>query len=190
MHIALARNWWSLVIRGIVAILLGILAFARPGITFSALVLLFGAYALIEGVLSIVGAMRAVSAHERWGALLFEGIIGVLAGLVTFFWPAITALALVYIIAFWAIVIGVAEIAAAVRLRKEIAGEWLLALAGVLSVLFGVIIAAVPLAGFVVVAIWFGAYAFLFGVVMLALGFRLRHWTHGIPGSSLPLPVH
>jgi uncharacterized membrane protein HdeD (DUF308 family) len=190
MHIALARNWWSLVIRGIVAILLGILAFTWPGITFHALILLFGAYALIQGVVCIAGAVRAAGVRERWGALLLEGVIAILAAAITFFWPAITGLALVYIIAFWAIVTGVAEISAAVRLRKEITGEWLLALAGVLSVLFGVIMAAVPLAGFVVIAIWFGAYAFLFGVVLLALGFRLRHWTHGIPGSSLPLPVH
>jgi len=189
MALVLARNWWSLVIRGILGILLGILAFAWPGVTVRALVLLFGAYALIDGIVNLAGAVRAVGAHERWGALLLEGIIGIAAALVTIFWPAITALALVYVIAAWAIITGIAEIAAAIRLRRHVAGEWLLGIAGVLSIIFGLIIAAVPLVGAVVMAIWFGAYAFIFGLVLLALGLRLRRWHHRMPGSSVPLPV-
>jgi uncharacterized membrane protein HdeD (DUF308 family) len=189
MSFVLARNWWSLVIRGIIGVLVGIIAFTWPGVTFGALILLFAAYALIDGVVNIAGAARAAGAHERWGALLFEGIIGILAGVVTVFWPAITAFALVFVIAIWAIITGIAEIAAAVRLRKHISGEWLLGLAGVLSILFGVFIAARPLAGALVLALWFGAYAFIFGAVLIALGFRLRSWTHHIPGSAAPMPA-
>ncbi len=189
MTFVLARNWWSLVVRGIIGVVLGVIAFAWPGVTIGALVLLFGAYALIDGVVNIVGAVRAVESHERWGVLLLEGVVGILAAVVTVFWPAITLFALVYVIAAWAIITGVAEITAAVRLRKHISGEWLLGLAGVLSMLFGVLMAALPVVGALVVALWFGAYTFIFGVVLIALGFRLRHWTHHIPGDTAPMPA-
>jgi uncharacterized membrane protein HdeD (DUF308 family) len=102
MMFVLARNWWSLVIRGIVGILLGIVAFIWPGVTLGALILLFGAYAFLDGIVNIAGAVRAAGADERWGVLLLEGIIGILAAMATIFWPAITALVLVYIIAAWA----------------------------------------------------------------------------------------
>ena len=189
MSFVLARNWWSLVIRGIVAVLLGIIAFTWPGVTLRALVLLFAAYALIDGVVNIMGAVRAVEVHERWAALLFGGVISILAAIVAIFWPGITALALVYVIAAWAIITGIAEIAAAIRLRKHITNEWLLGLAGVVSILFGVAIAAMPVVGALVVAMWFGAYAFIFGIVLIALGIRLRNWTHHIPGSAAPMPA-
>jgi len=191
MSFVLARNWWSLVIRGIIGVLVGIIAFTWPGVTFRALLLIFAAYVLIDGVVDIIGSVRAAEVGERWGALLFEGIIGILAGLVTIFWPAITAFALVFVIAAWAIITGIAEIAAAIRLRQHITGEWLLGLAGVISVLFGVFMLARPLAGALVVALWFGAYVFIFGVVLIALGFRLRGWDHHhhIPGSAAPMPA-
>src|ERR1700733_8280096 len=102
MEVALARNWWSLMIRGLAAILLGIVTFVWPGITVGALVLLFGVYALLDGVISIVGAWKAARAHERWGALVFEGIVGIAAGMVTAIIPGLTAIALVYLIAAWA----------------------------------------------------------------------------------------
>src|SRR5207302_9070039 len=122
-------------------------------ITLSALVLLFGAYALNDGILGITGALRASKAHERWGALLIEGIVGILAAIVTIVWPAITALTLVYVIAAWALITGFFEIMAAVQLRKYITGEWLLALSGVASVLFGILLIAVPLAGALVISL-------------------------------------
>jgi len=192
MNFALARNWWSLVVRGILGILLGIAAFAWPAITIGALVLLFGAWALLNGIVCLVGAVRAAGARERWGALLLEGVFSILAAIATVLRPGLTTLALVFIIAAWAIFTGVAEIGAAVRLRKHISNEWLLALGGVISVLFGVIILASPAVGVLVIAVWLGAYALIFGSVLLALGLRLRHWSHGhgIPGSSMPLPVH
>lgn len=175
----IVRNWWSLVIRGIFAILFGALTFVWPGITLEVLVVFFGAYALIDGVLSLVGAVKASSSHERWGALLFEGIAGLFAGLATLFWPAITLLTLTVMIGAWAIVTGVFELIAAWRLRKHIAGEWMLALTGVASVIFGLLMWTAPLAGALVVALWVGAYALVFGVLMVALGFRLR--SHALP---------
>jgi uncharacterized membrane protein HdeD (DUF308 family) len=191
MRFALARNWWSLVIRGVLAILIGILTFVWPAITLTALVFLFAGYALVDGAVSLTGALRAASAHERWGALLAEGIVGIAAAIVTVLWPAITALSLVYVIAAWAVITGIAEIAAAVRLRRHISGEWLLALSGIASVVFGVIAAVVPLAGALVLALWFGAYALVFGVMLAALGFRLRIWERGFSqGGGIPAPAH
>ena len=191
MKIVLAHNWWSLVLRGVIAILLGLVTFAWPGITLGALVLLFGAYALIDGIISIIGAVRASAAHERWGALLIEGIAGIAAGIITAVWPSITAFALVCVIAAWAIVTGILEIIAAVELRKYIRGEWLLAVSGVASVLFGALMLAAPLAGALVIAIWVGAYALVFGAFLVALGFRLRSWTRTrTSGSFAEVPVH
>jgi len=191
MRVILATNWWSLVIRGVLAILLGIVTFAWPGITLTALVFVFGAYALLDGVVSLVGVVRAAQAHERWGALLIEGFAGIAAAVVTVLWPPVTALALVYVIAIWAIVTGIFEFIAAVRLRKYIAGEWLLALGGIASVVFGVLIIIAPLTGALVIALWVGAYALVFGVLMVALGFRLRAWVRQLPsGEPVGVPLH
>jgi uncharacterized membrane protein HdeD (DUF308 family) len=191
MEIVLARNWWSLVLRGVLALILGFVAFAWPGITLGALVLLFGAYALVDGIMAVIGAWRASRAHERWGALVLEGIVGIAAAVVTVLWPAITALALVYLIATWAIVTGVLELTAAVRLRKVISGEWLMALSGIASILFGILAIIVPLAGAVGIAFMFGFYQVFFGVLLISLGFRLRSWsrTH-TTRTTIPLTAH
>lgn len=191
MRIILARNWWSLVLRGVLAVLFGIVSFALPGITVVALVAIFGAYALIDGIVNIAGAVRAAEAHERWGVLVVEGLAGIAAAVITMAWPAITAVALVYLIAAWAIVTGALEVAAAIRLRRHVAGEWLLAVAGVASVLFGILLMASPAIGAVVLAIWVGAYALVFGGLLIALGFRLRTWRNVL--SSPPnamAPAH
>jgi uncharacterized membrane protein HdeD (DUF308 family) len=190
MGFVLERNWWSLILRGIVAILLGVLTFAWPGITLTVIVFLFAGYALVNGIAAIAGAVHAASAHERWGGLLFGGIVGILAALITMFWPGITALALVYVIAAWAVITGIAEITTAVRLRKHISGEWLLGLAGAASILFGILIATMPIVGALAIALWVGAYAFVFGALMLALGFRLRHWRGISAGPRIPAPAH
>jgi uncharacterized membrane protein HdeD (DUF308 family) len=191
MRPVLVKNWWSLVFRGVLGIVFGLVALAWPGITLGALVLLFGAYALMAGIVSIVGAVRAAEAHDRWGALILEGLVGIAAAVITIAWPAITALALAYLIAGWAIVIGVLEIVVAVRLRKYISREWLLALGGAASTIFGILIAIAPIAGALVIAIWVGAYAFVFGLIMVALGFRLRS-SRNAPqaGPSFPVPAH
>jgi uncharacterized membrane protein HdeD (DUF308 family) len=191
VRFALARNWWSLVIRGFLGIAVGILAFLWPGITLLALVFLFAGYALVDGVVSLTGAMHAVAAHERWGALLLEGIFGIAVAVITALWPGITALSLVFVIAAWAIITGIAEIAAAIRLRRHVSGEWLLVLGGIASVIFGVLIAVVPLAGALVIAWWFGAYALVFGTILVVLGFRLRTWDRSLgAGAGIPAPAH
>ena len=168
---SLARNWWALALRGLVAVLFGLLTFFLPGITLVTLVLLFGAYALVDGVFNVIAFFRLASHH--W-AFLIEGVIGIIAGIVTFAWPAITALVLLYVIAFWAIFTGVFEIIAGIRLRKAITNEWLLIAMGVLSLLFGVLIVFAPGAGALAIILWIGAYALVFGIFLLALAFRLR----------------
>ncbi|HZB27460.1 MAG TPA: HdeD family acid-resistance protein [Gemmatimonadales bacterium] len=170
---SLTRNWWAIVLRGVAGILFGIITFFAPGISLAALVLLFGAYAFADGVLAIVTAVRR-RGTDRWWLLLLEGLAGIAAGIVTLLWPGITAIALLYVIAAWALVTGAFEIAAAIRLRKVITGEWLLALSGVLSIALGVMLVLWPGPGALAVVIWIGAYALVFGVLLVALGIRLR----------------
>jgi uncharacterized membrane protein HdeD (DUF308 family) len=167
-------HWWTLALRGVLAILFGILTFAVPGITLAVIVILFGAYALVDGVVAIISAIRAAHGHGRWGAFLIEGIVGIIAGLVALSMPILTLAVLVYLVAAWAIVTGVLEIAAAFRLRRHVTGEWVLVLAGIASVIFGVLIFLAPVAGAVVIAWWLGAYAFVFGILLLVLAFRLQ----------------
>jgi uncharacterized membrane protein HdeD (DUF308 family) len=187
MRNSLVTNWWALVLRGLLGIALGVVTFLWPGITFVALVFLFAGYALMDGVLSVIGAVRAMEAHDRWGVLVMEGVLGIATAAITVFWPAITALALVLVIAAWAIMTGILELVAAVRLRRLIRGEWLLALGGIASVAFGVLLAISPMIGGLVIAMWVGAYAFVFGALLLFLGFRLRSMgrTH-ITGAFVP----
>jgi uncharacterized membrane protein HdeD (DUF308 family) len=171
----LGRNWWALALRGVAAILFGVLAFAWPGITLFVLVLFFGAYMLVDGIFAIVAAVRAAGEEDRWWLLLIEGILGVLAGLVAFFWPGLTALALLYFIAAWAIVTGIMEIVAAIRLRQEIEGEWALGLSGLLSVIFGILLVVLPAPAGLLSLVWLvGAYAVATGVLLLILAFRVR----------------
>jgi uncharacterized membrane protein HdeD (DUF308 family) len=153
------------------AILFGLLTFFLPGITLVTLVLLFGVYALMDGIFNVIAFFRVRSHH--W-ALLIEGLLGIIAGTLTFAWPAITAIVLLYLIAFWAIFTGIFEVIAGIRLRKVITNEWLLLLVGVLSFLFGVLILFAPGVGALAIVLWIGGYAFVFGVFLLALAFRLR----------------
>jgi uncharacterized membrane protein HdeD (DUF308 family) len=186
MVIVLARNWWALALRGLFAILFGIAAFAWPGITLGALVLLYGAYALVDGVFAIAAAVVGRTDGMPWWALVLEGVAGIAVGIMTFAWPGITALVLLYLIAAWAVVTGIFEIVAAVRLRKEIQGEWLLALSGILSVLFGFALVFNPLAGALAVVWLIGAYAIAFGTLMIALAFRLRSWARQASSKVTP----
>jgi len=181
----LARNWWALVLRGLFAVLFGIGAFAWPGLTLGVLVLLFGAYALADGVFAIVASLVGSPRQLPWWALLVEGLIGVAVGIVAFVWPGITALALLYLIAGWAIATGLFQVVAAFRLREEIHGEWMLALGGVLSVLFGLALVVSPGAGALALVWMIGAYAIAFGILLIALGFRL----HGLSRGAEPQQV-
>jgi uncharacterized membrane protein HdeD (DUF308 family) len=173
---ALVRAWRLVTLRGVLNVLVGLLALLWPGITFVALVLLFGAYAFADGVLALVSAFgRRQPGVRRW-PLVLEGVVGIGAGLVTAFLPGITAAALLALVAAWAIVGGAFEIIEAVRLRKQIEGEWLLGLAGALSVVFGILVLLFPAAGALSVAWLIGAYALAFGVLLIALGLRLRRF--------------
>ena len=168
----LARRWWALALRGAIAVLFGLLTFFIPGLTLISLVMLFGFYAIVDGVFDIVSAIKAPGHH--W-PLVVEGIVGIVAGIVTFMWPAITAMALLYLIAFWAILTGALEIVAGIRLRTVIANELLLILMGAISILFGILIILFPGAGALAIIIWIGAYALVFGIILIALAFRLRN---------------
>ena len=172
----LVRNWWVVLLRGLAGIIFGLITFLAPDISLTVLVIVFGAYALVDGVLAIVSAIRWRGEVDRWWVLLLEGLTGVAAGVVTFIWPGISALALVYVIAAWAVITGVLEIAAAIRLRKIITGEWLLALIGIASVALGVILALFPGPGALALLIWIGAYALVTGALLVVLAFRLRSW--------------
>jgi len=172
------RTWGSLVVRGVLAILFGILAFARPGGTAVGLVYLFGVFAILDGIFAVVASADVAEMHGRWGALLLTGLVGIAIGILTFVRPAVTALGLVYYVAAWAVLTGALEVAAAIRLRKVVHGEWILVLAGFLSIACGVLIAARPGAGLLTLVWLVGGYALLFGVLEIGLGFRLRGSEH------------
>ncbi len=189
MQSNLADHWWILVMRGVLGIVFGVLTVVAPIASILAVVILFGAFALVEGLFNVVGFVRTPPGRRRWGAFIFEGIIGIAAGVVTLLWPGISALALVLVIASWAIITGVAAIVAAVRLREEIKGEWLLALNGILSVALGVLMFVNPRAGAVVLILWVGVYAFITGIMFMALGFRLRRRAHRLTPTMRPQPA-
>lgn len=170
----LKRNWGWIVARGVVGVLFGFLAFIWPAVTLAVLVLLWGVYALADGVLALVAAVRVRGSGKPFWTLLIVGVLGIIAGILTLFWPGITALVLLAFIAAWALAMGIFQIAAAIRLRKVIEGEWLLALSGVLAVIFGALMVWRPGAGALAVVWVIAWFAILFGVMQIALGFRLK----------------
>ncbi|HEX6018629.1 MAG TPA: HdeD family acid-resistance protein [Burkholderiaceae bacterium] len=181
---ALAKDWWLLLLRGLVAIAFGVLAIVWPGVTVLWMVLIYGVFALIDGVLAIVAAIKGGREVPRlW--LGITGLAGIAAGVVTLGWPGVTALILLYFIAAWAIVTGVMQIVAAIRVRREIEGEWLLIAGGALSVIFGVVLFARPGAGAIALAFAIGVFAVVYGVLMAAFGLGLRkHAAHADSGAA------
>ncbi|RPH70762.1 MAG: HdeD family acid-resistance protein [Myxococcaceae bacterium] len=181
----LARNWGWIALRGALAIVFGVLALAWPASAFAAIVLLFGAYAFVDGVFALVALFRGAG-RERFWMLVIEAVVGIGIGILTIARPAATALALLYYVGIWAILTGIFELVAAIRLRKEITGEFWLGLAGVLSIVFGVVLFAAPGPAALALAVWIGAYAIVFGVMLLLLAFRLRRFTEGhrTPGGT------
>ena len=169
----LARNWWALALRGVIAILFAVTAFAMPGVTLTILVYFFAAYLVVDGIFALVAGLRAAESHEGWGMLTIEGIIDLIAGVVIFLWPGLSLLYFIYFVGFWAIVSGVTLLIDAFRLHRQ-HGEWWMILAGLASLVWGVLVVLFPVAGVLVWAWWIAAYALIFGIAMLILAFRLR----------------
>jgi uncharacterized membrane protein HdeD (DUF308 family) len=168
------RLFTGLALRGLLAILLGVLALSRPGATGAALIYLFGAYAFFDGIFAIVASVRIAQLEERWWPMLAVGLVGIAIGVLAFVNPGATAVAIVYTVAAWAVLTGLLEVIAAFRLRKVITGEWMLAVAGLLSIAFGVLIGLRPDAGLLSLIWVIGAYAIIFGVLLVWLSIRLR----------------
>jgi uncharacterized membrane protein HdeD (DUF308 family) len=183
MLAAISRNWWVFVVRGVIAILFGLAALIWPGITVSVLIVIYGIYALADGIRAMCGLL-AGRRYAVWWAQLLQGLLGIAAGLIALAWPGITALALLWVIAFWAILTGVMQIAAAITLRNEIDNEWFLILGGFLSVALGVAFMILPVAGILSLVWLLGIYAILFGFLGVSFGLRLRR--SGTPGAPLP----
>ncbi|UBU11718.1 HdeD family acid-resistance protein [Nonomuraea gerenzanensis] len=177
----ISRSWWLLLVRGLAAVLFGVLALIWPGITLLVLVIFFGAYALVSGLFALFAGFRHGARSRTW--LIVSGIIGILAGIVAFVWPGITSLALLYVVAFWAIFSGVSEIAAGIHLRKLIDDEWMFIVGGALSVIFGVLLLIWPGAGLVSLVWLVGVFAILYGIAMIALSMRVKNFT---PRADVP----
>jgi uncharacterized membrane protein HdeD (DUF308 family) len=170
----LAKYWWMVVLRGVLAVLFALTAFIWPTITLAILVIFLGAYLLIDGIFALLHGFRIMKTDRSWWGFVLLGLAGIAAGLVALFMPGITTLFLVTLVALWSIATGILEIIIAIRLRKEITGEWMLILAGVFSLIFGILLLMQPVAGVVVIAWWLGAYALFLGIFLLSVGFRLR----------------
>ncbi|MGZ4962296.1 MAG: HdeD family acid-resistance protein [Limisphaerales bacterium] len=169
-----SRNWWVFALRGLAAIIFGVLAWVWPGMTLLALVYLFGIYAIVFGILSLVAAGNVPKGFPRFGNIIFSGLLSIAAGVIAFVMPGLTAMALLFLIAFWAIVTGITEITAAIRLRKILRNEWWLALVGVCSVVFGLLLIVRPGAGALAVLWWIGTFAIIIGALLIAFAFEVR----------------
>lgn len=170
----LERSWWVLLVRGIAAIIFGISAFAWPGLTVAVLMLIFGVYVLVDGTSGIVDSIRYRDRISNWWLWLLEGVLGVIVGLLALFMPGEAALLLLTFIAVWSIVGGALRVLAAIHLRKKVEGEWLLGAGGVVSILFGILLIVMPVAGILSLVWLIGVWALVFGVLFCALAFRLR----------------
>ena len=168
----LAQNWWAVAIRGVLGIVFGAIAFSMPGVTMLSLAYVFAGYAVADGIFAIVAAVRAAGDRRPWGWFVFEGIAGFVAGGAVALWPGISVEIFVFLVACWAIVTGILMTASAFSIRAD--GRWWLAIGGILSVIFGSLLAAAPLLGALVLTWWIGAYAVAFGITLLILSFRLR----------------
>jgi uncharacterized membrane protein HdeD (DUF308 family) len=173
MSEVLSDSWWAVGLRGVLGILFGLICLLTPGLALEVFVILFAAYMLVDGVFAIVSGIKAARNGERWGLLILEGIVDLAAGAVAVIWPAITLVALIWIVAIWAIVSGGLMLWAAFTLNLD-HGRWWLALGGIASLIFGVLLVIQPLIGAVVLTIWIGAYALVFGIFLLVLAFQLH----------------
>jgi uncharacterized membrane protein HdeD (DUF308 family) len=170
----LAQNWWAFAIRGVLGIIFGLIAFLQPGVTMLSLVLVFSAYAFVDGVFAIIASARAARQHQRWGFLLLEGVVSVIAATIAFLWPGITVASFVFLIGTWAILSGGLMLSAALRLQLNHGRGWL-ALGGLVSVIYGALLIFAPFAGALVLTWWLGAYAIVFGFALMAVAIKLHN---------------
>lgn len=180
MYEMLKNSWWKYLLRGLIAIVFGVVAMIKPDQALQGMVLAFGAFALMDGTLAVFAGISLAPIFNRWWAVLLEGVAGVIIGLVTFFYPNITALVLFYLISVWAIVTGILEIVTAIQLRRVITGEWKLILSGLLSIVFGVLMFVYPAAGAVSVVWTVGFYAIAFGILEISLAFHMHSLSRDI----------
>jgi uncharacterized membrane protein HdeD (DUF308 family) len=176
---SLTKNWWLVVLRGVLAVLFGLTAFLWPGLTLLALIILFGVYALADGVVAVITGLTHVKDSPRWWVFLLEGLVGIAAGVAALIWPGLATVVLISIIAAWSVITGVFEIVGAIRLRREIDNEWLLMLGGLLSIAFGVLLVLYPAAAGLALIWMIGSFEIVFGILLIALGFRLKN--HELP---------
>src|SRR5680860_488899 len=184
----LADSWWAVGLRGLLGILFGLICLLTPGVAVEVFVILFAAYMLVDGVFAIASGIKAARNGERWGLLILEGIVDIGAGAIAFLWPAITTVAFVILIAVWAIISGALMLTAALGLKLD-HGRWWLALGGIASVIFGIVLLVAPVVGAVVLTWWVGAYAIVFGVVLLVLAFQLHAKKEERDAKSAPRPT-
>jgi uncharacterized membrane protein HdeD (DUF308 family) len=186
MAAVLAPHWWALALRGLLGVLFGIACLVVPGFVFDLLIVFFGAYMLVDGIFAVVAVLFGEGQAGHWWALLIEGILGILVGLITFVWPAMTVAVVLYFIAAWAIVTGIFEILAAFRMRRHIKGEWALIVGGILSVIFGILVIVWPLKMVSAIIFVIGVYALFFGILLIILAFRLRKLAGPAPPLTSP----
>jgi len=168
------RYWWLFLIRGLLGLALGVVALPYPGATLAGAVILIGAYLFVDGIVAVAKAIQILRSDKHWWVLLLEGILGIAAGVVIFFWPGISLLSLALLVGYWAIISGVFSIASAFRLRTHVPGEWLYMLFAVVSIVFGILVIAAPAIGLVYIALMIAIYGFVIGVTMIALAFQAR----------------
>jgi uncharacterized membrane protein HdeD (DUF308 family) len=180
----LAQNWWAFAIRGVIGIIFGLIAIFQPGVTMLSLVLAFSAYAFVDGVFAIIASVRAARQHEKWGLLVLEGIVSIIAAIIAFLWPGITVLSFVLLVGTWAVLSGGLMLSAALRLDSD-HGRWWLALGGLASVIYGALLIFAPFAGALVLTWWLGAYAIVFGFALIAVAIKLRARRSEQPRSAL-----
>jgi uncharacterized membrane protein HdeD (DUF308 family) len=179
-------HWWALALRGLVGVLFGIACLVDPGDVFDLLIVFFGAYMLVDGIFAVVAVLFDAGQAGHWWALLIEGILGIAVGMITFVWPAMTVAVVLYFIAVWAIVTGIFEILAAIRMRAHIKGEWALVAGGLLSVIFGVLVIFWPASALKAIMFVIGVYALFFGSLLIVLAFRVRKLTGPAPPLTNP----
>jgi uncharacterized membrane protein HdeD (DUF308 family) len=182
----LHQNWWLVLLQGVLSVVLGVLALAKPGVTLGALILLWGLFALLNGVIEVFSAIGAAGRHQSWGWQLAGGLVGILAGLVILRWPGLSALFVLYLVAIWAIMMGIVRLVGAIADHEMLPHAWLVALAGVVSVLFGIAMFAWPAAGLLTLVYLVGFYAIVYGVITGVMAFRLHSLPERMAGTLVP----